>query len=575
MLKEISIRDFAIIDSLNLSLHGGLNVLTGETGAGKSIIIDAVGAVLGGRVSSDSIRSGSTRAVLEALFLTDDLTNPAEMDEHLLSLGLDRAGHELVLTREVLSSGKSVARINGRPVPVSTLREIGGRLVDIHGQHDHQSLLYPAPQLELLDRFAGLDPARREFTALFHRLREIEEECHSQETQARQRRERRQLLEFQVSEIDGARLTRGEDETLAQVKTRLLNAERLHKACRVAWTVLEGEEPKGHGAIKALALAVNELSAVSKLDPALEGLKNSLEDCFYSLREIASSLVRYQESIDFNPTSLEEVEERLYHIASLRKKYGATIDEILSFREAAASELESLTLDDRKGEWLTVEREKLREQCLAKAQEMSSRRRASARELSASVESELADLGMDKAQFEVTLRQAEMGPSGTDRAEFLISTNPGEPLKPLARIASGGEMARIMLAIKTVLARVDSVSTLIFDEVDAGIGGLTANAVAERLSRVADHRQVLCITHLPQIACRADNHFMVQKSVEGGRVYVAVEELDEEGRCLELARMLGGDPTDMAVLTHARSLLSLHRTKRDGDVPPTAVFRPR
>lgn len=551
-MKEISIRDFAIIDKLNLSLGSGLNVLTGETGAGKSIIIDAVEAVLGGKISSESIRSGATKTVVEALFLVDD--SPGIPDV-FRSLGLEDVEGEVVLAREILNSGRSIARVNGRPVPVSTLRDVGKHLVDIHGQHEHQSLLYPSVQLELLDRFAGLDGLRKEFASFYASLRKVDQEIESYQLLERQREERRQLLEFQISEIDNARLKIGEDERLSERRTFLLNAERLFKACKNAWSNLEGQDLQRLGALEALRTAISELSGVAKLDHELERAKTSLEEHFYSIQEIASFLRSYQESIDFSSSSLDDVEARLHQISLLKKKYGQSIEEILAFRELATSELRRLQDDDRRRESLSGKRKELFDTCCEKADELSRHRRASARELSRLVVGNLADLGMEKARFEVILQDSDMSPTGTDKVEFVISTNPGEPLRPLSRVASGGEMARIMLAIKAVLSEVDSVPTLIFDEVDAGIGGLTAHAVGERLSRVARHRQVMCITHLPQIACRADNHFTVSKLMAKERVRVIVEELNEDGRCAELARMLGGDPSDEAVFAHARSLL--------------------
>jgi len=551
MLTELRVRNFAIIDDLHLRFHPGFNVLTGETGAGKSIIIDAIELLLGTKASQEMVRSGCDLASIEGIFeLRGEIGR--EIGQRLLAEGLEGEEGLLILAREVRRGGRSVARINGRSVGQALLAEIGGRLVDIHGQGEHLSLLQVREHLRLLDRYAGLETARAELARLVAQLRQVRDELETLRRDAREMARRLDLLTYQVEEITAAGLEEGEDERLEAERRRLAHAETLAtQSAAVHRLLVAGEDERG-GVLDGLGQALARLERLTRLDPGLQPLVAQLEAAWEQLTDVGRSLVDYQESIAFDPQRLAEVEERLDLIFRLKRKYGDTIGEILAFGEAAKAELATLSRSETRTAELEAEEEELLHRIGQAAAALSQARQAAAVTLAAAVEQELADLRMAGTRFQVQIEQVEdprgcyvngrrlaFDATGIDRVQFLVSANPGEPLKPLARVASGGETARLMLALKEVLSQADPTPTLIFDEIDQGIGGRVAAIVGRKLANLAANHQVLCVTHLAQIAAYGDHHLVVLKTVEHERTVTRMRLLEGEPRIQELAAMLG------------------------------------
>lgn len=557
MLSELSIRDFALVEALTARLGPGLNVLTGETGAGKSIIIDAINTILGVRTATDLIRTGRQRAVVQAAFTLDDapevLAN-AQAEDYGAEDGL------LIISRELQASGKSQCRINGRLATVGMLRNLGRHLVDVHGQHEHQSLLAISQHLELLDAWAGAEvmSLRAQVAEGYHRLAALERQIRALDIDERDRARRVDLCQFQIQEIDAARLQPGEEEILEADRRRLANAEKLHRHAESAYASLKGDK----AVLDALALCLDDLQALCDIDSAVAPLREGVQAAYYALEDAAAQLRAYREEIEFNPARLEQVQERLEAIRLLKRKYGDSIAEILAYRDQVAAELENLRHAEEHQADLRQQQETLQREVEALAGRLSTLRRTASERFSQNVEAELAQLAMEHTRFCASITPQPLGPTGADRVEFLISPNPGEPLKPLTRIASGGEMSRVMLALKSVLSRVDRVPTLIFDEIDAGIGGRTAHVIADKLAALAREKQVICVTHVPQIASRADTHFLVYKEVQGDRTVVRLRRLSDPERVEELARMLGALEGSEAAREHAREMLAQHGAEK-------------
>lgn len=554
MLLELHVENFALIDRLDLALGPGLNVLTGETGAGKSIIVDAIEVALGGRASADYVRSGEDKSVIQVLF---DINGNRDVLTRLEQLGLEPPGDGLLLlSREVLRSGRSSCRINGRLVTAAMGKEVTQLLVDIHGQHEHQSLVRPEYQLELLDYFGGpeLQSLRGEVKALYERWQEIKGELRGLQGDSKERARRMDLLRFQVEEIDAAGLRPGEEEELAAERQVLAYGERLKEITGRAYALLHTGSPSQPSLLDLLGKLAGELREAARYDPSLDNLAGEIQGSWYQLAESARDLRRYEEGLQLNPQRLAEVEQRLQELSRLRRKYGDTIEEILRYRQEAAAEMERLTGAEETVLALEAERGGLEARLKELAAQLSGLRQQAAGELCRRVVTELAALGLERAQFIINLAREDIGPRGQDRAEFLLSSNEGEPVKPLGRVASGGEISRVMLGIKTILAHADAVPTVIFDEIDAGVGGRATVTVAERLAVLASKRQVICITHLPQIASVGDHHFKIFKVVDSGRTKTLIVPLGPEERAEELARMMGGDPGG-TTLQHAREML--------------------
>jgi len=559
MLAELYIKNFAIIEELHLRFGPGFNVLTGETGAGKSIIVDAVSTLLGGRAETGVIRSGADEARVEGIFLLNKA-----MQEVILPIlrrdGLEGEDEEtLILAREIRRGGRSICRVNGRAVTLKVLEEIGRRLVDIHGQTEHLSLFRVREHLDLLDRYGRLWPLRERVAAKVRELRQVRQELEGLLRDERELARRADLLAYQVREIASANLRVGEEEELESERARLANAERLMELADEAYRALyEGEEGQ-LSAIDLLGQVARNLAELERLDPGLRGQQQVAEEAACQLEELARSLRAYRDTIEYNPARLQQVEERLDLIYGLKRKYGDSIAEILAFGEEAQRELESIVHSEERVEELRAREDALLHEIGELASRLSAERRAASDRLAKAVEAELAELGMRGARFAVAIerREAEDGAwvegrryafdeRGLDRVEFLIAPNVGEPLKPLAKIASGGEASRLMLALKTVLSAADKTPILIFDEIDAGIGGRAGGVVGRKLwSLTAEAspdgvgHQVLCVTHLPQLACYGDVHFKVAKDVVGGRTIASARALSEEERVEELAAMLG------------------------------------
>lgn len=554
MLSELTILDFAIIDKLKLQFAPGFSVLTGETGAGKSIIIDAVSSLLGVRADSDLIRSGSEGARVEGVF---DLSAAmkAEFAPLLEEHGLDDGGETLILTREINTNGRHVARVNGRAVTLGVFAEFGQRLVDIHGQGEHLSLLRVRQHLRFLDRYGGLQSQQQVLAEQVRALRNVRSELSALRRDERELARRADLLQYQVTEIEDARLKAGEEEELLSERKLLHNAEQLSQLSDAAFRRLRGGSEERHGTIDMLSAALRDLTELEKLDATTGPHRQLVEEISYQLEDLARELRSYRDSVEFNPVRLEIVQERLDLIHSLKRKYGESIEQVQRFAERAAQELHDITHNEERVAELEQEETRLVAAAGVLAAELSAARREAAARLESAVESELQDLNMVQARFAVDFRRKEaddgllvddkryaFDASGIDFVEFLISPNVGEPPKPLAKIASGGETSRLMLALKTVLTSADEVPTLIFDEIDQGIGGRAGGIVGRKLWGLTAGHQVLCVTHLPQLACYGDLHLKVDKEQTGGRTVTRVEVLDEAGRLEELAAMIGGPP---------------------------------
>ena len=570
MLVELSITDFAIIDQLRLAFEPGLNGLTGETGAGKSIIIDALGAVLGERVGSDVVRTGARSARVEAIFAVDERPASDPLAFELNDLGITLEDDSLILSREITAQGRSTARINGRAVPVSGLGRLGARLVDIHGQSDHLSLLKPAAQLDALDRFAELGEVRAEMAVRVRDLRSIRSRIASIETGSRDREQRVDLLTYQSQEIDAASLTVGEDDVLSAERSVLANAEQIAADIERALAALEGVDDDG--GLSALRVAQTAVAGVSGVDANAVGLSEQIGEVVILAQELATDLTRYASTIEADPARLEEIEERLDLIRRLKRKYGATIEEILAFQEQVQTELESLTGREVDIAALREEERRLAEQASATASRLSKGRFDAAKRLGDAVASGIAELNMGRAEFAVaiTCRPDPEGlevdgdlvaadETGIDRVEFMLAPNAGEALKPLARVASGGETARLMLALTSVLASGDATPTLVFDEVDVGVGARSGQVVGEKLWGLTNDHQVLVITHLAQIAAFADTHFNITKAERDGRTVSNVDRLEGQEREREIAAMLDGLPVTPESAANARQLV--HRVE--------------
>lgn len=551
MLTELRIENFAIIDRLELSLGSGLLTFTGETGAGKSIILDAIMAVVGGKTDPTAIRAGAERASVEATFRL-----PATTRDQIRAI-LEREDllddpETVTLAREI-RPGRSVARVNGRSVALSLMRELGAYLVDIHGQSEHLSLLNVRAHLGLLDRYADIDGLLAPYREAYHQLMTLRRELRALREAEQELSRRADLMAFQAQEIEAAHLLPGEEADLKRERDRLANAETLASLSQQALTLLEEGSPENPPVSDALGQVVQALAGLSKIDPSQEHLREQAEEIEQSLAEIALNLRDYMEKIEFNPRRLEQVEERLDLIHSLKRKYGGSIEAVIQFGKETRAKMETLASSGERIAEMEADERVLLSKLAELAKALSERRAKAAEKLAAAMEAELDDLRMAGARVAVELttqpdprglplegdRRVAFDANGFDRAEFLIAPNLGEGLKPLVKIASGGETSRLMLALKNVLAKADDIPTLIFDEIDQGIGGRVGTVVGEKLWQLGRNHQVLCVTHLPQLAAFGDQHFRVQKAVEGGRTTTQVERLEGGALLDELAQMLG------------------------------------
>lgn len=553
MLIELRIENFAIIDKLELEFGSGLLVFTGETGAGKSIIIDAVETLLGGRADPNLIRQGDERAIVEGSFKISARVRQAV---HALLKEDELLDDEEYVTigREFRREGRNIARVNGRTVTLTLVKALGELLIDLHGQSEHLSLLRVPSHLGLLDRFAGVESELEDYRASYKHLSQVRKELAGLQEAEQDAARRLDLLTFQVDEIRAAALDPGEEETLKEERTRLANAENLANHANIALSAIDDSaDPETPASIDRLGQALSALESLAKVDPSRQGLGDQAQSLFDGLTELAREIGNYLEEIEFNPARLEEVEERLALIDNLKLKYGNEISEIIAYGENAQTELDAITNAEERIKQLETEELELLNLTAQKALTLSELRHQEAENMARAVEAQLADLRMEAASFGVEFRvsrdpeglpigedePAAFDSNGFEKIEFMVAPNPGEGLKPLVKVASGGETARLMLALKNVLAQADNTPTLIFDEIDQGIGGRVGAVVGNKLWNLGRDHQVFCITHLAQLAGYGQQHFRVSKSLADGRTVTIVDQLDGEQRLIELAQMLG------------------------------------
>ena len=548
MLRFLRIRNLAVIEAVEVEFEAGFNVLTGETGAGKSILVEAVGLLLGARASADLVRTGEAHAAIEAIFEHD--------------------GEEIVIRRELTSQGRSRSFIGGALATAGALRDLSRKVVELHGQHEHQALLDPLTHLPVLDEHAGLREVAGRVSEAWVEVRALRDQLERSRMDDREKAARLDLITFQLGEIDKAAPRDGEDEALTATRQVLASAERVQRLCQESYTALYDNDLSVLASLAGVWKRVGELAEIdpqfSSYVEARDGIKGQLEDLAFFLRS-------YGESVDSSPRRLQEVEDRLALLERLKRKYGPSLDEVIARGRSLTREHELLTDVGARAEDLQYALDKASGRYLSAARELSGRRRESAGPFAREVEALLAELAMARTRFEVRFNAVELGPeewgdAGIDRGEFYVSPNPGEELRPLARIVSGGELSRVMLALKTMAAGNDPGKTLIFDEVDAGIGGRVADVVGMRLRALGDRFQVLCITHLPQIAAQATTHFRIEKNVRGGRTLTSMAQLSAAPRVEELARMIGGNVVTDAVRATAMELLGA-RAKGESESP--------
>lgn len=553
MLNSLYIKNIAVIESAEIEFGPGFNILTGETGAGKSIIIDSLNILRGERASRELIRSGEQKARVDGMFTVDDDAARILSEK----LGIEAEDGQVLVSREITADGKNTIRINGAPVIGSVLKEAGVYLASIHGQHDSTSLLSKKTHLPLLDGYGGdgLKASLEAYKRVYRLAKDKLEELESIETDEQEKARRLDMLSFQADEIESASLTPGEDDELFERKTFLENAGKIAENVQRAYMLIfEGDDVQ-QAASDLLWDGINCLDEVAEYDGGLKKLHEELNDIGYELSDKMHNLRRYIDSIAYEPRELEDVNDRLDLIYNLKRKYGSTIELILKYAKDAREECENIVRSDERAAELKEEYEKLESEKAHLARKLTDLRKAAAEKLSAEIEKQLGDLNMAKVRFSVRIDDGEYTSSGRDNAEFMICTNVGEDFKPLTKIASGGELSRIMLAIKSVLTADNASAAMVFDEIDTGVSGGTAQKIGEKLRSISKSGQVICITHLPQIAALADSHYLIEKNVDGGRTKTTVRLLEGDERVREIARTLGGAEVTDAALANARELL--------------------
>ena len=554
MLTNLYIENIAVIEKSNIDFTGGLNVLTGETGAGKSIVIDAINAVLGKRSSRGIIRTGADAAYVSATF---EQVSPL-VQKKLGTMGFEAEDGTLILSRELNAAGKNTCRINSRPATVAALRELGEYLINIHGQNDNLELMNPALHIVYIDALADIGEQLAAYRRLYRELKAVEEELSAADTDESERLRRMDLLSFQIAELEDAEIVEGEYDALTEERGALQNREKIAKELMRARIALDGDDDVD-GVLRMTDDAASCVLNASRYLSSLEGAADRLSSALYELQEISRELESAMDDIDADPGRLEEIEERLDLLYRLRHKYGDSEEELLAYLENAKIELKSLSDYAYNREQLEKRRDQLYNEAYHSAKEISQIRQRVCEAFREGVEREMAFLLMPNVRLAIAHEEVDMNSRGIDKLEFLISVNPGEEPKPVSKIASGGELSRMMLAIKTVLSRADFVQTLIFDEIDTGISGSAADRVGKKLSQLSDDSQVLCVTHQAQIAAFADNHLFISKTVRDDRTFTGVASLDEDGRVRELARIVGGEEITDSALNHARQLLQSAR----------------
>lgn len=552
MLSQLYIENIAVIRQATIDFQKGFHVFTGETGAGKTILISAINAVLGGRTFKEIIRTGERRACVSALFTEI----PASLAEKIGELGYPLEEGQLLVQREIDLTGKGQCRLDGRPATAAMLREVCSLLIDIHGQHDNQELLSAEKHLGFLDSFGAYRKELEDYAKAYAQRMACADRLEKLQMDESYKLQRMDILQFQLKEIGDAKLTDGEEEQLTEQQKRIKNAERITESLGTIYTLLNGDGEELRGVLEALEEISTELDTAAKYLPDFTQYGDKLNDAYYMLEELGSTARDTLEEADFDPRQLDAIESRLDTIYRLKKKYGGSIAEILAYYDKISEEYNTLELSDEMVEKLRVELERAEKDLRQAAKALTARRMEAAGEFVKRVEKELAYLDMGGVRFSISRKEKAFGPNGTDEMEFLICTNAGEEARPLAKIASGGELARIMLAIKNVLAEKDDIGTIIFDEVDTGVSGRAAQKIGQKLAEVAQHRQVICVTHLTPVAACAAHHYRIYKTVEEGRTFTRVEELDHEERVRELARIMVGDHITESALQSAEEMLA-------------------
>ena len=552
MLSQLYIENIAVIRQATIDFQKGFHVFTGETGAGKTILISAINAVLGGRTFKEIIRTGESRARVSALFTGI----PASLAEKIGELGYPLEDGQLLVQREIDLTGKGQCRLDGRPATAAMLREVCSLLIDTHGQHDNQELLSAEKHLGFLDSFGAYRKELEDYAKAYAQRMACADRLEKLQMDESYKLQRMDILQFQLKEIGDARLTDGEEEQLTEQQKRIKNAERITESLGTIYTLLNGDGEELRGVLEALEEISTELDTAAKYLPDFTQYGDKLNDAYYMLEELGSTARDTLEDADFDPRQLDTIESRLDTIYRLKKKYGGSIAEILAYYDKISEEYNTLELSDEMVEQLRGELERAEQDLRQAAKALTARRLETAGEFVRRVEAELAYLDMGGVRFSISRKEKAFGPNGADEMEFLICTNAGEEARPLAKIASGGELARIMLAIKNVLAEKDDIGTIIFDEVDTGVSGRAAQKIGQKLAEVARHRQVICVTHLAPVAACAAHHYRIYKTVEEGRTFTRVEELGHEDRVRELARIMVGDHITESALQSAGEMLA-------------------
>ena len=550
MLLEISIKNFAIIEEISLTFENGMTVLTGETGAGKSIIIDAMNLMLGARASLDVIRHGANKAEIEGLFSVGE---NAALTQILEENGIE-VTEELIIRREILQNGRSIGRINGQMVNLTTLRAVGQYLVDIHGQHDQEELMKPNMHIRMLDEFGDSQFAsvKKHYQDLFEHYRRLRKRVLTKQKNEQEHKARIEMLEFQIAEIEAAALKSGEDQALNQKRDKLLNHKHIADTLTNAYVMLDDEE---FSSLSNIRSAMNDLMTLEEFDADYKDMSSNVSEAYYILEEVTKQLSDVIDELDFDAGSLQQIEARLEVIYSITRKYGGSVDDVLDYYENITKEYNLLTGNDESSDDMEKDLKRLEKELIVAAENLSQERHQLAKNLEAEIKQELADLYMEKADFQVQFSKGKFNRDGNEAIEFYISTNPGEGFKPLVKVASGGEISRLMLAIKSAFSRKEDKTSIVFDEVDTGVSGRVAQAIAQKIYKIGSHGQVLAISHLPQVIAIADYQFFIEKRSDENTTVSTVRLLSEEERVEEIAKMLAGsDITEMA-REQARELL--------------------
>ncbi|HES9155983.1 DNA repair protein recN [Streptococcus pyogenes] len=553
MLLEISIKNFAIIDEISLNFENGMTVLTGETGAGKSIIIDAMNMMLGARASTEVIRRGANKAEIEGFFSVD--ATP-ELVACLESSGIAME-EELIIRRDIFANGRSVSRINGQMVNLATLKQVGQFLVDIHGQHDQEELMRPQLHQQILDAFGdkSFEQLKENYQLIFDRYKSLRRQVIDKQKNEKEHKDRIDMLAFQIAEIEAAALSRGEDDRLNQERDRLMNHKQIADTLTNAYVMLDNDD---FSSLSNIRSSMNDLLSIEQFDSEYKGMSTSISEAYYILEEVSKQLSDTIDQLDFDGGRLQEIEFRLDTLNSLTRKYGGNVNDVLDYYDNIIKEYQLLTGDDLSSGDLESELKALEKQLVAAATNLSERRHQLAEQLEAEIKAELKELYMEKADFKVHFTTSKFNRDGNESLEFYISTNPGEGFKPLVKVASGGELSRLMLAIKAAISRKEDKTSIVFDEVDTGVSGRVAQAIAQKIYKIGRHGQVLAISHLPQVIAIADYQYFISKESKEESTVSKVRLLTPEERVEEIASMIAGTDMTQAALTQARELLAKH-----------------